>query len=203
VVFLAAQVWGDVDRAHAAVNREASALRSVVLLAGGFPSASQGRIRALVRRHIEDARLLEWPAMANRRASLTMVPAPLAEALAVVLALETPGPAQATAQREMVGALADALDARRQRILLSQTEVNGVKWSGLVIQALCTLAAIALVHAENRPAAAMALGLFATGVAVCILLILAHDRPFAGRVSVHPTPLIEVRPDSLAVEGSP
>ena len=33
VAFMAAQVWGDLDRAHAAVNREASALRAIVLLA--------------------------------------------------------------------------------------------------------------------------------------------------------------------------
>src|SRR3954463_10870264 len=32
VAFVAAQVWGDVDRANTAVNREASALRAVVLL---------------------------------------------------------------------------------------------------------------------------------------------------------------------------
>lgn len=37
VAFLAAQVWGDLDRAHTAVNREASALRAVVILADSFP----------------------------------------------------------------------------------------------------------------------------------------------------------------------
>ena len=35
VAFLAAQVWSDADRANTAVNREASALRAVVLLAAG------------------------------------------------------------------------------------------------------------------------------------------------------------------------
>src|SRR5262245_47268026 len=34
VAFTAAQVWNDNDRANAAVNREASALRAVVVLAG-------------------------------------------------------------------------------------------------------------------------------------------------------------------------
>ncbi len=37
VGFLAAQVWGDAGRAQDAVNREASALRSVVLLMHVFP----------------------------------------------------------------------------------------------------------------------------------------------------------------------
>ena len=37
-------------------------------------------------------------------------------------------------------------------------------------------------------------GLFATASAVCILLLLSHDAPFTGRVSVSVNPLLEVRP---------
>src|SRR5215472_5167014 len=55
VAFTAAQVWGDTDRANAAVNREASALRSVVLAAASFPGEVQGRVVDLVRGYIEGA----------------------------------------------------------------------------------------------------------------------------------------------------
>ena len=37
VVFSVVQVWGDIDRARVAVNREASAVRMIVLLAASFP----------------------------------------------------------------------------------------------------------------------------------------------------------------------
>ena len=37
IAFLASQVWHDMDEAQAAVNREASALRSVVILSASFP----------------------------------------------------------------------------------------------------------------------------------------------------------------------
>jgi hypothetical protein len=37
VAFTAAQVWSDSERANAAVDREASALRAVVVLAAAFP----------------------------------------------------------------------------------------------------------------------------------------------------------------------
>jgi len=37
VVFIVVQVWSDMDRAALAVDREASALRMVVLLASTFP----------------------------------------------------------------------------------------------------------------------------------------------------------------------
>jgi hypothetical protein len=48
VAFVAAQVWSDVDRANNAVNREASALRAVVLLAGVFPGEGEARLRGLI-----------------------------------------------------------------------------------------------------------------------------------------------------------
>ena len=195
VVFVASQVWGDVDRANAAVNREASALRAVVLLSEAFPAEPAARLRGLVRAHIEEARTEEWPAMADRRANLTMIPRALADALRSSVALPVTGPGQAAAQEGILSALEEAMDARRQRILVSRSQVNGVKWAGLVIQALCTLTAIAMVHSDNRRSAVPALGLFATAVATCILLILTHDRPFSGRVSVQPTSLLQVEPD--------
>jgi hypothetical protein len=49
VAFVAAQVWSDVDRANTAVNREASALRAVVLLSGSFPEEAQDRRRGRLR----------------------------------------------------------------------------------------------------------------------------------------------------------
>lgn len=195
VAFIAAQVWGDLDRAHAAVNREASALRAIVLLAASFPGEPETRLRALVHRQIEDAVTQEWPAMARRRATLTMISAPLAEALHVSLALTPRGDGQVAAQREILAALQNAFDARRQRILVSQSTVNWVKWTALLVQAVCTLLAIAMVHSDNRASAALALGLFATGMAISVVLISSHDRPFAGELSVGPDVLLQVLPE--------
>src|SRR5712692_8941715 len=51
VAFVASQVWNDIDRAKAAVNREASALSTVVFLSASFPGDTESRIRELTRRH--------------------------------------------------------------------------------------------------------------------------------------------------------
>lgn len=194
VAFLAAQAWGDVDRAHAAVNREASALRAIVLLSEDFPPGVAERLRELVRRHIQEAQTDEWPAMAARRASLTAIPTSLAEALKTTLTLTTDGPGHVTAQREIVAAIANAADARRQRILVSQSHVDWIKWISLIIQAICTLVAIAMVHSDNRTTASLAMGIFSTAVAVCILLVATHDRPFTGQNAVPPDVLLQVQP---------
>jgi hypothetical protein len=43
---------------------------------------------------------------------------------------------------------------------------------------LCTLLAIAMVHSDNRLTCAITLTLFATGIALSVLLIAAYNRPY-------------------------
>jgi hypothetical protein len=195
VGFLAAQAWSDGERAHTAVNREASALRGVVLLASDFPDAREERLRSLVRQHIEDAVASEWPAMARGDATLTIMPAALQEALQLALTLDPVGPGQATAQRELVSSLQAALDARRQRIILSESSTNWVKWAALLAQAILTLVTIALVHSDNRLGNRLILAIFATAAGVAFVLIAAHSHPFAGEVGVTPSVLLQVMPE--------
>ena len=197
VAFTAAQVWSDNDHANAAVNREASALRSVVVLASSFPGEPEARLRTLVRSYIEETTNQEWPLMAESAATLTISPA-LNEALRTTLALAPGNPGQEIAQREIARWLEDAFEARRQRILVSSAQVNATKWACLILQAFCALLAIAIVHSDNRMASAIALGSFATGVAASVLLILAHDRPFTGEIAVSPQPLLQVMPEANA-----
>jgi CubicO group peptidase (beta-lactamase class C family) len=49
VAFIAAQVWGDIEHANAAINREACALRTVVLFAAAFRGEAEARLRDLAR----------------------------------------------------------------------------------------------------------------------------------------------------------
>src|SRR4029453_19465784 len=67
VAFLAAQVWGDLDRANTAVNREASALRAVVILSESFPGET-ARLRRLPPPQIPKAQTQARPARWPRRA---------------------------------------------------------------------------------------------------------------------------------------
>ena len=195
VVFSVVQVWSDIDRAKSAVDREASAIRMVVLLAASFPGEPEAQIRNLLRRHIDEAVFTEWPTMAKRAATLTVAPPALAELLRLTLSLTPRSEGQILAQREIVTALENAIEARRQRIILSRSSVNWVKWFCIFAQAGCALIAIAMVHSDNRLAAAIAMGIFATGVAVSVLLIASHDRPFSGEISVKPDVLLQVRPE--------
>ena len=132
VGFIAVEVWNNFDKAKLAVATEASALRAVVLLAGNFPDEQKMRIYALIDRHIEESINREWPAMAHRRATLSTLRAnALIEALQDVLSLKPVDDSQRTAQPEIMKALETAMDARRQRIVVSQSSVGTVKWAEL------------------------------------------------------------------------
>jgi hypothetical protein len=196
VAFTAAQVWNDNERASAAVNSEARALRAVQVLSATFPGEPEAQLRNLIHRYIEEASSREWPMMAHRTATLQEISSALAEALQVTLSLSPGTPGQQIAQREITAALGNAADARRQRILISQYQVNWIKWSTLLLQALCALVAIAMVHADNRLASLTTLGLFATGIAASVVIIVAHDRPFIGQLAIGPEPLLQVIPEA-------
>jgi len=196
VVFTAAQVWTDNERANTVVSQEASALRAVVVLAAAFPGEPESRLRALIRRHIEQAATQEWPMMARGTATLRFTPPSLVEALQLTLGLTVSSEGQKTAQSGIAAALETAFDARRQRIIISQSQVNLVKWLCMLVQAAVALFAIAMIHCDNRITSAIAVSLFAAGVAASVLLIASHDRPFSGEISVGPEPLLQVIPEA-------
>jgi len=198
VGFIAVEVWGNFDKAKGAVTTEASALRAVVLLAGAFPDEQRTRIYALVNRHIDESVNKEWPEMAQQRATLATLPTALIEALHDTLALKPTDDSQRAAQSEMVKELHTALDARRQRIVISESALGTVKWVGILLQGLCTLVAIAVVHSDNRIARALTLTLFAIGVAMSVLLIAAYSRPFS---SIGPNLLKQVTTSEVPFGG--
>jgi hypothetical protein len=51
-----------------------------------------------------------------------------------------------------------------------------------------------MVHSDNRITSGIAMTLFATGIAVSVVLIAAHNRPFSGEISVRPDVLLQILP---------
>ena len=88
MAFTATQVWSDNEKANSVVDREASALRTVVILAAAFPGEPEARLRNLIRSYVADAVAQEWPMMAHRTATLQVIPYSLAEALQFTLAMK-------------------------------------------------------------------------------------------------------------------
>src|SRR5262249_16195462 len=178
VGFIAVEVWGNFDKAKAAVATEASALRAVVLLAGSFPDEQRMSIYELINRQIDESVNKEWPEMVQQRATLAALPTALIEALHDTLGLKPADDSQRAAQLEMVKELHTALHPSPQRIVISESALGSVKGLAFLLQGRCTLVAFAMVHSDNRLARTITLTLFATGIALSVLLIAAYSRPF-------------------------
>jgi Protein of unknown function (DUF4239) len=63
MAFSATQVWSDNDKASSVVDREASAMRTAVILARAFPGESETRLRSLIHSYVTDTVAQEWPMM--------------------------------------------------------------------------------------------------------------------------------------------
>jgi hypothetical protein len=116
VGFTAAQVWSDSARAEAAVEREASALRTIILFRQRLARRDTKPFAQLRAQLHAEAAAQEWPLMAKRNIKLTTAPPALADALRLVLGLDGTSSNQETTQRGIVTALENAMDARRERI---------------------------------------------------------------------------------------
>lgn len=192
--FLAADVWPNFERAQTALAEEAMGLREAVIVAQALPPDMRVALRDHIQEHIDFAVREEWPAMAKRRQTLER-PAVLSEVVVKLLSTSPSTHGTRLAQQQALAAVKAALDARQQRILLSQTSVGGTKVCVLVLLASLVLGTIAMVHADNRRAQVITVAMFATAVACSLLVILVYDRPFSGGgISQSPAILLEVRP---------
>jgi len=72
--------------------------------------------------------------------------------------------------------------------------INWVKWTVVILLAALIQVTIAIVHSDNRATAAIAMSIFAMGVAASLVLLASHNRPFTGEISIRPDLLLHVMP---------
>jgi hypothetical protein len=194
--FLASRVWANHEHAENYVAQEASALHEIVLMAPAFPPEVQTRLHTAVRAHIKAMAEEEWPAMARGQKDMGRTPRVLAEATAMVLDLNPLRPGEQLAQQRVVAALDEALDARRNRIMLSGELIDAVQWGVILILMILILATVAMGYVETPRASAIAMFVVATASAASLVLLLAYDQPLnAGGFFVQPTLLRDVFTD--------
>jgi hypothetical protein len=105
-------------------------------------------------------------------------------------------PGQQLAQQRALVALEQALEARRGRIMLSQTVIAPIQWIVIFTLAALVLPTIAMVHIDRPVTTAINLFIFSSAVAACLALLMVCDRPFAaGGNTVEPAALREISPE--------
>ena len=196
IAFLSSHVWSNLDRANAYIAQETSAIRECLILADAFPDDMRKALGRSVQDYLHFIEVEDWPAMHEARASLRPLPPGLTDAVRTLLSFVPVQPGQQLAQQRAVVALEQALEARRNRIMLSQTVIAPIQWIVIFTLAALVLLTIAMVHIDRPVTIAVNLFVFSSAVAACLALLMINDRPFAaGGNTVEPAALRQISPE--------
>ena len=190
LAFLANDTWIAHDRATTAVFREADALHSLVTLSNALPEPMQGQVRAAIANYSQ-ASAAEWVLLAKRQSS----PEVLEQADRLLRLLASRELARASGdnvQTLMLHKVNNIREERDQRIGLSQTHVNPLKWLGMAFLGFVTLLSLAVVHVENHRAALTAMVVFSLAAAPTAAIVLIQGNPFEEPSAVSPAPIAAV-----------
>lgn len=191
LAFLANDTWNAHDRATNAVFQEAGALRSIEALSRHLPDPTRAKVDQALQTYVRLSVEVEWPRLADRHGSPET-----SEALAVLLeVLSGPDVARALHPTSHAQVLEQAITirtAREQRMALSQTHVNPLKWLGMAFLGLVTMVSISMVYIDTPKAELLAVLLFAVAAGPTAAIVLVQGNPYLEPSAVKPTPLMEV-----------
>lgn len=188
LAFLANDTWVAHDRAVKAVYKEADSLHAIMTLSKELADPLRSELQQAVTAYA-DANVAEWPELANRRINPDV--SARADALFGLLASSQVRTAAGdNVQELMLRKMSDLSDERDQRIALSQTHVNPLKWFGMGFLGLLTLISVAIVHLDRPRAAFAAMLIFALAAAPTAAIVLIQGNPFQPPSNVTPEPIM-------------
>ena len=189
LAFLANDTWTAHDSALAAVDREADALHSIVILASRLPGEDAAQVKSATQSYASAA-AAEWPRLARRETSGEATAA--ADRLLYVLSdPQIVSEAGAATGKAGIDLALDVRDARETRLALSQTHVNPLKWAGMAFLGFLTMLSVALAHLGERRPMVKAVAIFALASAPTAVIVLITGNPFQPPGAVSPAPLAE------------
>ena len=179
-----------------ASTRRLRSLRNIVDLAAQLPPALRQAVEPAVVAYVNAVVTDEWPALARRQCAREASAA--IDTLLGRLGGEAIAAAAGTAvQGQLLQQAIVVRSLRDQRIALSQTHVNPLKWLGMAFLGFLTMVSIAMVHIDQPRAQLLAVLLFATAAAPTAAIILIHGNPFQEPMAVR------VAPIAAATTGAP
>jgi hypothetical protein len=190
MAFLAARVWGNLDRANAFVAQEATAIHDVVEHTDLLPSHTREATVAGVRTYLRFVENQDWAEMLAGKLTLRRDLPGLDDAMTALLTFDASTFAQRETQARAIAAIERVVDARRGRILLSNAVISSSSWIVILTLDALVLMTIGVVHLDRRPTALLGMVIFSTAIAATLVLLMINDRPFsAGGYDVEPVAL--------------
>ncbi len=187
--FVASDAWERNRQASRSLLSERDALVALHELSVATVSDMAG-IRTDIRAYLDAVIRDEWPKMQDAQSS----PAAGQALLQLLRDMTEPAvtrDAGAVAHAAMLDTTLRLRAARSDRLALATQYSDHPKWWTVLLLALLTQVAIALVHLDLRGAQAAALAIFTAGAVVALGLVAIRERPFDGPLALRPTVLVD------------
>jgi hypothetical protein len=176
IAFLAARVWANVDHAQTYVAQEASGIRQAMLISSVLPPDTRDAVRGEIGTYLRFVDEVDWPATLRGQERLRRSPPGLPDALITLLSFVPQQPGQQLAQSRAVAAIEQVLQARRDRILLSEAAISPPQGVVIVVLEALILLTIGTVHAGRHMTTAASMLIFSTAVAARMADTLKKNR---------------------------
>ena len=186
--FLSNDIWDRNKQAERVVLTESDtlvALYSLSVASGSHSKTLQSSIRDYASAVVDD----EFPRIALHQKSARTEAAlnALLKEVAVTGTPRDPG-----VQRTMLDMVLKVRAAHEERLQLSDDRTAVTKWGAVLLLALITQLAIAVVHLEKPRSQAAALFIFTLAAVSLLGLLAVYEAPFEPPVFVPPGPIAEV-----------
>jgi hypothetical protein len=188
IAFLSNDIWDRNQQAERIVFTESDTLVALYSLSAAS-GADNPNLRAAIRGYVSAVVDDEWPRLANQERSAR------ADAALNALLHEVALPANAKdfgVQRTMLDMVLRVRSAHEDRIALANDRTVISKWAAVLLLALLSQVAIAVVHLDKPRPQIAALAIFTVASVLLLGLLAIHEAPFEPPVFVPPGPIIEV-----------
>jgi hypothetical protein len=201
LAFAVIVVWEKYNEADVTVAQEAGAATTIYRLSHGMTDKPGAALRAAMTNYLNHAIDDDWPAMARGAAAVAARVA-LDNTYTALLTFQPASPRDTALFSEVLRQLDVVTQSRRIRLDMAEGVVPPVLWSVLFGGAILTIGFTFFFGTKNMRAQTMMTAMLSLLVFSELLIIVAIDRPFTGRVRVGPQPLAEVLADFSAETGA-
>jgi cytochrome c biogenesis factor len=186
--FMVVVLWGQLNEAQKAIERESVALGDIAVLADSLPQSVGQPVRDEVIAYATAA-VAEWQALGNGAPSAEAVNAFHALRDAVLaLPRQATDSADATLSDKAVDQMLAAQGYRSDRISAATSDIQGILWLALIAGTILYIAFIALTDTGPLRSRIVMMFLAIAVVALILMLIAMLDNPFSGDVQADPAP---------------
>ncbi len=189
VAFSAAGIWNDAASARTAVQREADAVENALVVSAGLPDAMRNELNERLQAYLKDVVAVDWPAMARSMplddAVFDQSEKHLLGAIDLI-ARQNRALAGEASYLPLLGQLLEIRHARLARLAASRAGTTWAQWSAMWLISTATLLSIIVCNSHAFRMQILASHIYVLVVSAAYFVVLAHDRPFVGKISIQP-----------------